>query len=173
METLALTFRQANISTQLFCLLEDARRVVLANRYIVDIAPLQIYSSAMVFAPQNSMVKEICGQIPAWLKRFPITPATWSPELQKLEGHTSWVSAVGLLAGRLAAGVGLGRSDRQAVEPEHGAGSAGAAGPHELGQRGGPSRRTARCWRRPHTIGPSGCATRARGRFPCVEGVVH
>ena len=48
----------------------------------------------MVFAPQNSMVKEICGQIPAWLKRFPITPATWSPELQKLEGHTSWVSAV-------------------------------------------------------------------------------
>jgi hypothetical protein len=61
METLALTFRQANISTQLFCLLEDARRVVLANRYIIDIAPLQIYSSAMVFALQNSMVKEICG----------------------------------------------------------------------------------------------------------------
>jgi WD40 repeat protein len=94
METLAPTFRQANISTQLFCLLEDRRRVVLANRYIVDIASPQIYSSAMVFAPQNSMVKEIWGQIPAWLKRFPITPATWSPELQKLEGHTSWVSAV-------------------------------------------------------------------------------
>src|SRR5947207_12366712 len=93
-ETLALTFGQANVSTQLLCLLEDARRVVLANRYIVDIAPLQIYSSAMVFAPQKSMVKEIYSQIPGWLKRFPITPAMWSPELQKLEGHTGWVNAV-------------------------------------------------------------------------------
>ena len=48
----------------------------------------------MVFAPQNSMVKEIYSQIPAWLKRFPITPAMWSPELQKLEGHTGGVNAV-------------------------------------------------------------------------------
>jgi hypothetical protein len=42
----------------------------------------------------------------------------------------------GLLAGRLAAGVGLRRSDHQAMQPEHGAGSAGATGPYEWGQRG-------------------------------------
>jgi WD40 repeat protein len=39
-------------------------------------------------------VKSICGRIPAWLKSYPITPAMWSPELQKLEGHTDSVHAV-------------------------------------------------------------------------------
>ena len=86
--------RQSNDSTHLSFFLEDARRVVLANRYIADLAPCQIYSSAMVFAPQTSVVRKICGRIPAWISRCPITPATWSPELQKLEGHTDWVTAV-------------------------------------------------------------------------------
>lgn len=86
--------RQSNDSTHLSFFLEDARRVVLANRYIADLAPCQIYSSAMVFAPQTSVVRKICGRIPAWISRCPITPATWSPELQKLEGHTGWVNAV-------------------------------------------------------------------------------
>ena len=85
---------QVNNSTHLSSFLEDARRVILANRYIADFAPLQIYSSAMIFAPQTSMVRNICGRIPTWLRRYPITPATWSPELQKLEGHTDRVSAV-------------------------------------------------------------------------------
>jgi len=85
---------QANTSTHLLSFLEDARRFVLANRYIADLAPLQIHSSAIIFAPQASVVKSICGRIPAWLKRYPITPAMWSSELQKLEGHTSWVHAV-------------------------------------------------------------------------------
>lgn len=76
--------------------LEDARRVVLANRYIADLAPYQIYSSAMVFAPQTSVVRNIYGRIPAWISRCPITPAAWSPELQKLEGHTNSVTAVAL-----------------------------------------------------------------------------
>ena len=85
---------QANNSTHLLSFLEDARRFVLANRYIADLAPLQIHSSAIIFAPQTSIVKSICGRVPAWLKRYPITPAMWSPELQKLEGHTSSVNAV-------------------------------------------------------------------------------
>src|SRR5437016_5582632 len=85
---------QTNDSTDLSSFLEDARRVVLANRYIVDFAPLQIYSSAMIFAPQTSIVRNICGRLPAWLRRYPITPAMWSPELQKLEGHIDWVAAV-------------------------------------------------------------------------------
>ena len=74
--------------------LEDARRFVLTNRYIADLAPLQIYSSAVVFAPQNSVVKGTCGRIPVWIRRSPITPAMWGPELQKLEGHTDGVTAV-------------------------------------------------------------------------------
>jgi WD40 repeat protein len=85
---------QENDSTHLLAFLEDARRVVLANQYIADLAPLQIYSSAMIFTPQTSIVRSICGQIPTWIRRYPITPAIWSSELQKLEGHTRYVSAV-------------------------------------------------------------------------------
>lgn len=48
----------------------------------------------MIFAPQNSVVRNVCGQIPPWIRGYPITPPMWSLELQKLEGHTSGVSAV-------------------------------------------------------------------------------
>ena len=85
---------RSNDSTQISAFLEDARRFVLANRYIADIAPLQLYSSALLFAPQTSIVRNTCGQIPRWIRRCPITPKTWGPELQKLEGHTSGVTAV-------------------------------------------------------------------------------
>ncbi|KAL8823663.1 MAG: hypothetical protein Q9191_005655 [Dirinaria sp. TL-2023a] len=83
-----------NNSTYLLDFLQDALRVVLANRNSMDLAPLQIYSSAMVFAPQTSIVRNICSQVPSWIRRFPITPSTWSLELQTLEGHTHVVSAV-------------------------------------------------------------------------------
>ncbi|KAJ9654752.1 hypothetical protein H2198_006270 [Neophaeococcomyces mojaviensis] len=76
--------------------LDDAWRFVLANRYIGDLAPLQQYSSAIVFAPQTSVVKKVCGQVPEWIKQCPITPATWGLELQKLEGHMKEVTAVAL-----------------------------------------------------------------------------
>src|ERR1700733_14075583 len=86
--------KQVNASGHISAFLEDARRIILANRYIADLAPLQIYSSAMIFAPQSSIVRNICGQIPTWIQRCPITPVIWSAELQKLEGHTGYVSAV-------------------------------------------------------------------------------
>ena len=85
---------RSNNSTQTSAFLEDARRLMLANRYIADIAPLQLYSSALLFAPQTSIVKTTCGQIPKWIRRYPITPTTWGAELQKLEGHTDSVRAV-------------------------------------------------------------------------------
>ncbi|MCJ1423154.1 hypothetical protein MMC29_001035 [Sticta canariensis] len=84
----------ANNSTQLSSFLEDARRIVLANQHIINIAPLQIYSSVMIFAPQTNVVRNICSQVPAWLRKYPVTPVTWSQELMKLEGHTRSVSAV-------------------------------------------------------------------------------
>ena len=48
----------------------------------------------MIFAPQTSVVRNICGRVPSWIRILPITPPTWSLELQKLEGHTSFVNAV-------------------------------------------------------------------------------
>ena len=52
----------------------------------------------MIFAPQTSIVRKICGQTLTWILRYPITPVMWSAELQKLEGHTSSVRAVAFSA---------------------------------------------------------------------------
>lgn len=66
--------------------LEDARRFILANRYVIDLAPPQTYISAIIFAPQTSKVKAT-AQIPKWLLRYPQAPLQWGPELQKLQGY--------------------------------------------------------------------------------------
>lgn len=69
--------------------LEDAQRFILAFRHICDRTPLQVYSSAVIFAPQNSIVRTICGKSPEWLnlKNFGVL-MDWDPELQDFEGHT-------------------------------------------------------------------------------------
>ncbi len=48
----------------------------------------------MLFAPQSSVVRNVCGRLPSWIRILPITPPTWGLELQKLEGHTNGVRAV-------------------------------------------------------------------------------
>ena len=60
----------------------------------MDLAPLQLYSSAIIFTPQKSIVRNICGRLPKWIHQWPLTPTTWGPELQKLEGHASNVTSV-------------------------------------------------------------------------------
>ena len=64
------------------------------NRHVGDLAPLQLYSSAIIFAPQASIVRRVCGRLPDWVLQRPITPRVWSQELQQLEGHTDYVTAV-------------------------------------------------------------------------------
>ncbi|KAF7505435.1 hypothetical protein GJ744_000762 [Endocarpon pusillum] len=82
------------VASDLSAFLEDARRFILTYRYIVDRAPLQLYSSAIIFAPQTSLVRNICGRPPTWIQQYPKTPVEWGLELQKLEGHSDWVRAV-------------------------------------------------------------------------------
>ncbi|KAL8778212.1 MAG: hypothetical protein Q9213_007520 [Squamulea squamosa] len=97
LEAISLINRLAEVIEQirvLQSLVSDAQRIVLADQHFIDLAPLQVYSSAIVFAPQTSIVRNVYGRIQSWIQRFPITPPTWSLELQKLEGHTSSVHAV-------------------------------------------------------------------------------
>lgn len=66
----------------------DACRFLLSNRYIIEQAPLQVYSSALIFSPNESIVrKEFSSYIPDWMTRHPEVPDQWSPELLVLEGH--------------------------------------------------------------------------------------
>ena len=62
---------------------------------MIEQAPLQLYCSALVFAPGNSIVRrEFKDCIPNWIQLKPKVQAHWNAALQTLEGHTGWVSSV-------------------------------------------------------------------------------
>src|SRR5947207_11389662 len=73
----------------------DAKRFVLSNRSIIEEAPLQIYSSCLIFAPEMALVrKQFEGQIPGWITRVSKVQNGWSSALQTLEGHSDYVHTV-------------------------------------------------------------------------------
>ncbi|KAK6519299.1 hypothetical protein TWF281_003134 [Arthrobotrys megalospora] len=73
-------------STEAFKFVHDAQRFVLANRWIIDIAPLQVYSSAIIFAPENSVIKNLSrDKIPNWIRTLPKMEPEWNGMLQMLD----------------------------------------------------------------------------------------
>ncbi|KAH6708766.1 hypothetical protein BKA61DRAFT_614854 [Leptodontidium sp. MPI-SDFR-AT-0119] len=59
---------QFNRSPDLYDFIHDARRFAVSNRSIVEQAALQVYCSALVFAPEKSIVRETFeGYIPSWI----------------------------------------------------------------------------------------------------------
>ncbi|KAL3472354.1 WD40-repeat-containing domain protein [Aspergillus californicus] len=82
-----------NIALSLFLL--DVKRFILKNAHIADRAPLQLYCSALIFAPRRSLVKGIFeNDIPKWMLRLPDVEQDWSPELQTLEHHSRGINRV-------------------------------------------------------------------------------
>lgn len=68
---------------------------MLSSRYVIEEAPLQTYCSALVFAPERSVVRrKFKDTMPSWICRFPEVQRDWSALLQTLEGHISGVSTV-------------------------------------------------------------------------------
>jgi WD40 repeat protein len=62
---------------------------------VIEQAPLQLYCSALVFAPGNSIVRrKFKGCIPDWIQLKPKVQAHWNAALQTLEGHTRSVWSV-------------------------------------------------------------------------------
>ena len=86
---------QPGESVEASSFLYDAARFILANRFVIEIAPLQTYCSAIIFAPEESIVrKKFISSIPKWIIRLPQVQKDWGAALQTLEGHTGWVTAV-------------------------------------------------------------------------------
>ncbi|KAF7915834.1 uncharacterized protein EAE98_010914 [Botrytis deweyae] len=80
---------------ELFAFTHDAKRFVLHNRIGIEQAPLQIYCSALVFAPEESIIRKTFQDcIPNWIYKISRTQSNWSAALQTLEGHSDWVSSV-------------------------------------------------------------------------------
>jgi WD40 repeat protein len=62
---------------------------------VIEQAPLQLYCSALAFAPEKSIVRrEFEEYIPPWIQKKPKVQANWDAALQTLEGHSSYVSSV-------------------------------------------------------------------------------
>jgi WD40 repeat protein len=75
--------------------MQEAMRFVLRHYSTMAEWPLQIYSSAILFTPQKSMIRrENLGKVPSWLKELPQVEEVWSPLIQTLAGHSSEVTAV-------------------------------------------------------------------------------
>jgi len=62
---------------------------------VVDEAPLQIYSSALVFAPKRSLIRKSFEHVvPGWLTTWPQVKDDWDACLLTLEGHSDGVNSV-------------------------------------------------------------------------------
>ncbi|UKZ64290.1 uncharacterized protein TrAtP1_005508 [Trichoderma atroviride] len=85
-DLLSLVDPEKGVLTSAF--LRDIRRIILSNCAIIDISPLQVYFSAIVFAPEQSIVKiKFRSELPVWLTVSPPVASKWDTCLQTLEGH--------------------------------------------------------------------------------------
>jgi WD40 repeat protein len=83
-----------NKHTELHALVYDARRFILSHRSVIEIAPLQVYNSTLIFSPTKSVIRNLfLDQDQTWIKILPVAE-DWNLLLQTLEGHSSLVWAV-------------------------------------------------------------------------------
>jgi len=73
----------------------DAIRVFRQCRTAVEEAPLQVYCSALIFSPEESVVRQTFKQETfQWISSLPRILYNWSPCLQTLEDHRDSVRSV-------------------------------------------------------------------------------
>ncbi|KAK6527688.1 hypothetical protein TWF694_004669 [Orbilia ellipsospora] len=90
-----LSTLQNSIDAHLYDFVRDAKRFILKSRSVIELAPLQVYNSALVFTPTKSIVKNLfLNQAPSWIKRMPAVEDKWGALLQTLDNHTRSVYSV-------------------------------------------------------------------------------
>jgi hypothetical protein len=93
--TVPLFPHQGNVISPLHTTVYDGMRFLLSCASIVEEAPLQIYCSALVFAPEKSIIrKQFEKCIPDWIQTKPKVQAGWGSALQTLGGHSLGVNSV-------------------------------------------------------------------------------
>ncbi|KAL4766705.1 WD40-repeat-containing domain protein [Aspergillus nidulans var. acristatus] len=73
----------------------EAERFARANAAIIQEAPLQAYSTALVFSPRKSLSKRLYwNQRFNFIKQVYVMEESWDPCIQVIEGHHAWVNTV-------------------------------------------------------------------------------
>lgn len=86
---------------------KDARRFILTYRTVIEIAPRQLYASALLFSPTDCSIRCLFSkEEPIWIALKPVMDAQWGPCLQTLEGHEDSILSIACSADgqRLATG---------------------------------------------------------------------
>ncbi|KAL8303428.1 hypothetical protein RB600_007058 [Gaeumannomyces tritici] len=82
-------------STAMSALLHDLQRFILANAAIIDASPLQTYHSALLFAPERSVIRKLrFVELPTCISLLSPVDLDWNACLQTLEGHSDPVNSV-------------------------------------------------------------------------------
>ncbi|KAL8364573.1 hypothetical protein RB595_003724 [Gaeumannomyces hyphopodioides] len=82
-------------STATSALLHDLQRFLLANATVIDASPLQIYHSALLFAPERSVIRRLRPvKLPICISLLSPVDLDWNACLQTLEGHSTSVNSV-------------------------------------------------------------------------------
>ncbi|KAK1837656.1 WD domain-containing protein [Colletotrichum chrysophilum] len=67
-------------------IVDDMRRFIRLHIDAIDIAPLQVYNSALVFSPSGSTIREMFKlEEPDWIKLKPKMASNWDPCIQTLD----------------------------------------------------------------------------------------
>lgn len=75
--------------------IHDAYRFILSHYRGIEIAPLQVYASALIFSPEQSLTKvAFKTEVPKWGFSKSIAGKSWGKCLITLEGHTDVVNSV-------------------------------------------------------------------------------
>ncbi|KAF4454061.1 Vegetative incompatibility protein HET-E-1 [Fusarium austroafricanum] len=76
-------------------LIHDAFRFTMSYRQLIEEAPLQVYASALVFSPSQSVIRNLFAKdIPKWIQVSPGVKQDWGPFSQNLEGHSGQVNSI-------------------------------------------------------------------------------
>ncbi|KAL2886888.1 Vegetative incompatibility protein HET-E-1 [Ceratocystis lukuohia] len=88
-------FLQEKASKDLQGIAKDAQRFLLSHGGVIEIAPLQVYASGLIFSPTNSLIRRIYShEEPDWIELKPQVGENWDVCLQTLEGHCGYVHSV-------------------------------------------------------------------------------
>ncbi|PHH51169.1 Vegetative incompatibility protein HET-E-1 [Ceratocystis fimbriata CBS 114723] len=76
-------------------IVKDAHRFLLFSVGIIEMAPLQVYASALIFSPTNSLIRQqFRHEEPNWIEVKPKVETDWNVCVQTLEGHNRGVVSV-------------------------------------------------------------------------------
>ncbi|KAH8753279.1 hypothetical protein F5883DRAFT_432523 [Diaporthe sp. PMI_573] len=76
-------------------LLRDANRFILNCIQIVTRHPLQLYSSAICFSPEKSVIRQMVQrEMSTWIVSAPAMEDTWNACKQTLEGHDDAIGSI-------------------------------------------------------------------------------